>query len=76
MRNRTWLIAMSAFVLGFVCIAVSPVAKAQSDGESPWWPSEWGPDDERGAANRITPMRVLVKLKGATGSPGNPIAVR
>lgn len=24
-----------------------------------WWPSEWGPDDERGAANRITPERVV-----------------
>ena len=24
-----------------------------------WWPSEWGPDDQRGAANRITPAKVL-----------------
>lgn len=24
-----------------------------------WWPSEWGPDDQRGAANRQTPERVL-----------------
>jgi kynurenine formamidase len=28
-----------------------------------WWPSEWGPKDQRGAANRITPARV----KGAAG---------
>jgi kynurenine formamidase len=24
-----------------------------------WWPSEWGPDDQRGAANRLTPRKVL-----------------
>ena len=23
------------------------------------WPSEWGPDDQRGAANRITPAKVM-----------------
>ena len=25
----------------------------------PWWPSEWGPEDQRGAANRLTPDKVL-----------------
>src|SRR6266851_4503402 len=33
------------------------------DDETPagpkWWPSEWGPDDERGAANRLTAKKVL-----------------
>ncbi len=24
-----------------------------------WWPSAWGPDDQRGAANRMTPEKVL-----------------
>jgi kynurenine formamidase len=24
-----------------------------------WWPSEWGPDDQRGAANRVTADKVL-----------------
>jgi kynurenine formamidase len=24
-----------------------------------WWPSEWGPEDQRGAANRLTPAKVL-----------------
>ncbi|HXV59325.1 MAG TPA: cyclase family protein [Vicinamibacteria bacterium] len=27
--------------------------------QEPWWPSEWGPDDERGASNRVTADRVL-----------------
>jgi kynurenine formamidase len=25
----------------------------------PWWPSPWGPTDEAGASNRITPAKVL-----------------
>jgi kynurenine formamidase len=25
---------------------------------SRWWPSEWGPEDQRGAANRLTPQKV------------------
>ncbi len=28
-----------------------------------WWPSEWGPKDQRGAANRMTPERVLEATK-------------
>lgn len=32
---------------------------AQGQAADPWWPSEWGPADERGAANRITPAKVL-----------------
>jgi len=31
-------------------------ARAQQDR---WYPSEWGPDDQRGAANRLTPAKVL-----------------
>jgi kynurenine formamidase len=34
-------------------------AGAQTPAGPVWWPSEWGPDDERGAANRINPARVL-----------------
>jgi kynurenine formamidase len=28
-----------------------------------WWPSEWGADDERGAANRLTPARALAAAR-------------
>jgi kynurenine formamidase len=45
------------FVIGAVCLAQGPA------GETPigpkWWPSEWGPQDQRGAANRLTPDKVL-----------------
>lgn len=33
------------------------------EGETPigpkWWPSEWGAEDQKGAANRLTPKKVL-----------------
>lgn len=29
----------------------------------PWWPSPWGPTDEAGASNRITPAKVLQATK-------------
>jgi kynurenine formamidase len=32
---------------------------AVADTQAEWWPSEWGADDERGAANRLTPAKVL-----------------
>lgn len=36
---------------------------AQTGAETPigakWWPSEWGADDQRGAANRLTAKKVL-----------------
>lgn len=38
---------------------VVSVAEAQTPTGSRWWPSEWGPEDERGASHRITPARVV-----------------
>ena len=48
-----------AIVAGAATWAVGP---AQPDAENPvgehFWPSEFGPDDQRGAANRITAQKV------------------
>ena len=43
--------------LGLFCAA--PLATAQAPRLPDWWPSEWGAEDQRGAANRITPAKVL-----------------
>jgi len=40
----------------FLFLVVACVAAAQTDR---WFPSRWGADDQRGAANRITPSKVL-----------------
>src|SRR5688572_9386056 len=48
------------WVVSFVAISATTVASgavlAQADN---WYPSPWGPADQRGAANRITPQKVL-----------------
>ncbi len=46
------------FALGCTLAAAS-LAFAQTPAGPEWWPSEWGPDDERGAANLITAAKVL-----------------
>ena len=38
------------------------IASAETESEyarAPWWPSEWGKDDQLGAMNRLTPAKVL-----------------
>lgn len=52
---------MAAGMAGAVAAASSPAAAqpaANPMGRN-WWPSPWGPQDERGANNRITPAKVL-----------------
>jgi kynurenine formamidase len=44
--------------------AMTPAGEAQAQTAAnplgrDWWPSPWGPQDERGANNRITPAKVL-----------------
>jgi kynurenine formamidase len=39
-----------------------PATSANPFGQD-WWPSSWGPTDERGAANWITPTKVLEAVK-------------
>jgi kynurenine formamidase len=50
--------ANRAFCLALL-LALPPLAAAQTPMGPEWWPSEWGPEDQRGAANRITPAKVL-----------------
>lgn len=51
-------------ICGSVCVAMTlavvAVAGSTAWGEQgDWYPSPWGPGDERGAANRLTPAKVL-----------------
>jgi kynurenine formamidase len=52
MGSRGWMIAAS--VLAVVLLTVA--TRAQTDK---WYPSKWGAADQRGAANRITPAKVI-----------------
>jgi len=51
--------------------ALPPLAAA---ADAPWFPSEWGADDQRGAANRVTPGRVAAALKLAKTGQIYPLA--
>ncbi len=54
-----WRLYGCFLALGCVWLTVIPL-KAQETPIGPkWWPSEWGPEDQRGAINRITPRKVL-----------------
>ncbi|HEY7601765.1 MAG TPA: cyclase family protein [Methylomirabilota bacterium] len=48
-------------------LAQTQVAQAQATGDTPigpkWWPSRWGPQDESGGSNWITPAKVLEAAK-------------
>ena len=46
-----------------LCVALAAASASTATAQTPagpeWWPSEWGADDERGAANLVTPAKVL-----------------
>jgi kynurenine formamidase len=55
MTRRSKAGAAAAIATAIVVVAGS-LAMGQSDR---WYPSRWGADDQRGAANRLTPAKVL-----------------
>src|SRR5678815_5109123 len=55
MKTRRGVFTVSSCVILLVVIACSSTAP----GQSRWYPSRWGADDQRGAANRLTPAKVL-----------------
>ncbi len=50
-----WVRVLSLCFFALVVTLVN-IANAQ---QADWYPSPWGPDDRRGAANRLTPAKVL-----------------
>jgi kynurenine formamidase len=56
--RRFWRASVLLAILGLAAwVAAAPPDETPIGPK--WWPSEWGPEDERGAANRITPDKVL-----------------
>jgi hypothetical protein len=51
--------ASGALVSQTVAEAQAPAASAETPIGPKWWPSRWGPQDEAGASNWITPAKVL-----------------
>jgi kynurenine formamidase len=56
MNNYTRLFMVFVSGILFAAIVSISVAPAQNDR---WYPSRWGANDQRGAANRLTPAKVV-----------------
>lgn len=73
-RDRSlssWWKGLLGFALGAIVFGMGPLTKGDSQstpsarnpiGEK-FWPAEFGADDQRGAANRLTPERVVQATK-------------
>jgi len=68
-RTRSWVFASYAALTSLFSVAYIQHAGA----EDKWWPSEWGAEDQKGSANRVTPQRVLSALRLAREGRVYPI---
>ena len=50
---------MQRLTLSVLVLAMALPAYAQTREKGPWWPSQWGADDQMGASNRITAETIL-----------------
>ncbi len=53
----------AAGVAGKFSLAPISSAAAQETTHEEWWPSKWGPEDQAGSTNHITPEKVLESLQ-------------
>lgn len=81
------LMASTLLSLGVAVATVSAGAGPAAPEPTPigpeWWPSQWGAEDQRGAANRMTPAKALEAARlirsgkvyelGRTYEPGMPM---
>jgi len=51
-------------ICGVMLVLAATPALAQTRAKGPWWPHPvWGPDDQAGASNWITPAKILAALR-------------
>src|SRR5688572_13966567 len=62
MRARVplvWLLVLLALSIALSAWSQPPAEKGETPFGPKWWPSKWGADDQRGAANLLTEKKVL-----------------
>src|SRR5262245_22776082 len=61
MRSRTFVVVLVVLITSanLWLFAQNGAKEAETPAGPKWWPSEWGADDQRGAANRLTEKKVL-----------------
>ena len=57
---------MKRLTLALLVLALALPGHSQTREKGPWWPSQWGPDDQAGASNRITAETVLKAVQLVT----------
>ena len=68
LNRKLGVILLSAAALAGACI----FTQAQSPIGDKWWPSRWGAEDQRGAANLMTPERASECGSSHPEGPGLP----
>ena len=82
MKRREFRVFHRIVIVTFlVFFAISTGQRSTSqEQETPvgprWWPSAWGPDDQKGALNHITPTKVVESEKSHQGGKGLRIRPR
>jgi len=61
-RTRSWNFASYAALASLFSVGCIQQVAAEN-AQDKWWPSEWGAEDQKGSANRVTPERVLSALQ-------------
>jgi hypothetical protein len=56
--HRVLLMVNVLVTVHLIALNALPGAPQDTPIGDKWWPSPWGADDQRGAANRITPTKV------------------
>lgn len=59
MKYQGLLCSRGPLFAALTCLAVAGIGSVAVAQGGDWYPSPWGPGDERGAANRLTPAKVL-----------------
>ncbi|HEY5623036.1 MAG TPA: cyclase family protein [Gammaproteobacteria bacterium] len=55
--------SLTLATFAFVMLAAAQTGQAQTRESGPWWPGPHGPDDEAGASNYVTPLKILRALQ-------------
>jgi kynurenine formamidase len=71
-RTRCCIFASCAALASLFSVGCVQQGAAENAGDK-WFPSEWGAEDQKGSANRVTPERVLSALKLAREGKVYPI---
>jgi len=63
MRRSAQCVTAGLAAVGVLALSIAPAASAQTRAQGPWWPSKYGPTDQAGASNTITPEKILAALQ-------------